>query len=102
MPDRGSVFSKIQNQNEAMTTQNVLARSASRTGKKLISKIADKARKIKSSGNERSVFSFIVAKWLSMWPLDQEVPSSIPMVSIRGPAIPILCQYIQKRTEEKI
>ena len=50
MPDRGSLFSRIQNQNEAMTSQNVLARSASRTSKNLISKIADKARKIKSSG----------------------------------------------------
>ena len=44
----------------------------------------------------------MVAKCLSMWPLDQEVPSSIPMIFIGGPAIPILCQYIQKRTEEKI
>ncbi len=50
VPERGSLFSRIQNHSESMT-QNVLARSASRTGKKLISKIADKARKIKSSGN---------------------------------------------------
>ena len=50
-PEKGSLFSKMQNQNDSMSmSQNNLVRSASSTGRKLMSKIADKARKIKSSG----------------------------------------------------
>jgi hypothetical protein len=56
-PEKGSFFSKMQNQNETMI-QNGLARSAGSTssmGRRLLSRFTDKARKIKSSGfNKKS------------------------------------------------
>ena len=54
-PVKGSLFYRMQNQNEAMTQHKNdptvrSAGSSSSMGKRLLSKFTDKARKIKSSG----------------------------------------------------
>ena len=53
-PEKGSLFSRMQNQSEVM--QNGLAKStistSSNMGKRLLTKFTDKARRIKSSGLE--------------------------------------------------
>jgi hypothetical protein len=49
-PEKGSLFSRMQNQNDAMQTTRSASTATSSMGKRLFNKFTDKARRIKSSG----------------------------------------------------